>query len=306
MTSFLSQRQAETIKYVASITAEIQAAPSSTTEPGGQTKNQYGHAFDALAAEYPTDTFYQLDTNALLDFSGDPIDTIQKRGNVIGFPACTAPPTSTALPTDLPKLSKQCESSSVVNCQWIFSPVTNTADCPTTTVTTLPATCNAAKTTPTARPQFSQTCTPRDGKAVGFPRTQALDAADKVCTPGQSSFPMYNSDTMIPDKGPIAMGVAYGGGSAGSILYSLSLQWSQDQTGCSARGSSHVSVQDCKNVFQSAVDNCKSDLFAFEDKGLIYWTGDPSTTDQKYGSKPMTWSSPNGCIDVTIWASKES
>lgn len=74
MEALLRHAEDQTVKYVASITAEIQA--SSTMEADGKTKNRYGYAFDALAAEFPAD-FYPLDTNALLDFSGDPMETIQ-------------------------------------------------------------------------------------------------------------------------------------------------------------------------------------------------------------------------------------
>ncbi|TGO63423.1 hypothetical protein BCON_0013g00690 [Botryotinia convoluta] len=91
MANYLSQRQDETVKYVASITAAIQAAPSSTLEPGN---------------------FYQLDRDALLNFSGDPIEQIQKYDSrIIEFPACSTTSTSTALPTDLPKLYKTSASA---------------------------------------------------------------------------------------------------------------------------------------------------------------------------------------------------
>lgn len=35
---------------------------------------------------------------------------------------------------------------------------------------------------------------------------------------------------------------------------------------------------------------------------LMVQIGDTDTTDAKYGAKPMTWSGPNGCIDVNMWA----
>ncbi|TGO29816.1 hypothetical protein BPAE_0011g00220 [Botrytis paeoniae] len=53
----------------------------------------------------------RIDTDALLNFSGDSIEQIQERdGSVIGLPACLTTSTSTALPTDLTKLSKTSAS----------------------------------------------------------------------------------------------------------------------------------------------------------------------------------------------------
>ncbi|KAF7930544.1 uncharacterized protein EAE98_004944 [Botrytis deweyae] len=87
------------------------ATPSTPLEPGEQVKNKYVEAFDALAGASPVG-FDQLDINAPLDLSGDPIEQIQKRnGNIIGFTACSTTSTSTAFLTDFPKLSKTSASA---------------------------------------------------------------------------------------------------------------------------------------------------------------------------------------------------
>jgi hypothetical protein len=77
---------------VTKIKQTIEAAPMTLTEAGGQEKNKFGRAFDAINASFP-DEHWVLDTASLLDFSGDAIETIQKRdSSIIGFPGCDNPP----------------------------------------------------------------------------------------------------------------------------------------------------------------------------------------------------------------------
>lgn len=145
MTTFFDKQKADIVKYVADITKAIQAQPSATTNPDG-TKNSYGHAFDALDAMY-TESFYDLDYNAIFDFSGQALD-IRKRddppkGKAIGFPACTATTTSESM-EPFPTLTKTCYTSSAVNCKFIYHEL-KTTDCPRTTLY-LPSSCTAVPT----------------------------------------------------------------------------------------------------------------------------------------------------------------
>jgi len=68
----------------------------------------------------------------------------------------------------------------------------------------------------------------------------------------------------------------------------LVVSWSQGgQDGCHRSGNSQggeIGFPDCRDRFQSAMDDCNTD-----------------TQDKKYGSKPLVWNSPNGCIDFQLY-----
>lgn len=73
-------------------------------------------------------------------------------------PAITQAPTLTSSSSSgLPKLSKQCYSSEVVNCQFIYNPVSDLASCPTTTMP-LPASCTQAPSTSTCYSTTLENC----------------------------------------------------------------------------------------------------------------------------------------------------
>jgi hypothetical protein len=229
MTSFLRQRQDETIKYVASITSAIEAAPSTTTNPGGNSKNMYGHAFDALAAQFPED-FYQLDTAALLDFSGEPLDKIQKR-DIIGFPECST--ANAALPTNLPKLP------------------TTVASKPTFTPPQPPT------YTGGARPEFQLQCVNKHMSGVrSVDRRIATDAINLGCG---SPIIVSPVDKFNMSKTGYQDGIR----SNPSQYVHMTHKWSENQDGCQPRVLDPqlkgwgIDWDDCQGTMKFILDNCE-------------------------------------------------
>ncbi|KAF7561026.1 hypothetical protein G7046_g3111 [Stylonectria norvegica] len=77
------------------------------------------------------------------------------------------------------------------------------------------------------------------------------------------------------------------------VTLQLITQWTvSGLQGCNAPadGINHpeLSQSDCEARFNSAVNNCNTD-----------------TTSEKYGQRPYTWNSPNGCIDFWIYGDSE-
>jgi hypothetical protein len=241
MTSFLRQRQSETVNYVASITSAIEAAPSTTTEPGGQTKNKFGHAFEGLAKQFPEE-FYQLDTNALLDFSGDPIDKIQKRDNsVIGFPACST--TNTALPTDLPKLSTFATSAT-----------SKTTISKPTFTPPQPPPYNGGP-----RPDWQLQCVDKNMAGIkSVDRRIAIDAINLGC-----GSPTIRWVAPVDKFNMSKVGYQDGDHSKPSQYVHMTHRYSQNQDGCQPMVPDHnmpkwgVTWEQCQATMLYILDNCK-------------------------------------------------
>ncbi|TGO33950.1 hypothetical protein BHYA_0219g00070 [Botrytis hyacinthi] len=133
-------------------------------------KNKYAKAFDALAGASPED-FYQLNRDASLDFSGNPIEQIQKRdGNVIGFNACSTTSTSIALPTDLLKFSKTSVSAASTSTPRFSKPASMPPQ---------PPAYNGR-----CRPDYQLPCMGKNmGGIRSVDRRIALDAISVICVP---------------------------------------------------------------------------------------------------------------------------
>lgn len=278
-----------TKNYVASITSAIQAAPSTTTSPDGKTKNQYGTAFDALAAEFPDD-FYQLDTAALFDFSSsDPLDRIQKRdNNVIGFPACSTPNTNTALPTDFPKLFTTSTSASSSS-----SPTSAFPQPPSYTGET--------------RPNFQLQCT--DKSKDGFKsldRRIAMNAINVGCGSGA----IKSGRSPVDNFNISQTGYQDGDHSKPSQYVHMVHKWSANQDGCQPMVADWVTVQNsncgisqdnCQKAMMYILDDCK---FLIPPNSKVHTNdhqGDTDTVTEKYGGA-VRRNAPNGCIDLNLWS----
>jgi len=280
--SFVANQKADVVKYVASITSAIAAAPSATENPD-KSKNKYGHAFQALEKKFP-EGYYDLDEAAIFDFSGDPLPF--KRDNPIGLPACsiTSSPSTTALPSDLPKLSNSCVTSSEFNCQWIYKPATNTADCPTTTVTTMSPSCTpdwkppfvAPKVPPHPdglRDKYTKQCIDHNMAGINsMDRTFALQAIYDGWMAMQSR--------PVPPAPSGGMGVNFLNTSwAGSDEYvHMVMSWSDDQSGCNNKpmdpnGDHHIGLvwPDYRDAMSFIIENCGFHLnFPFLNLLILY------------------------------------
>ncbi|RDL34329.1 uncharacterized protein BP5553_07457 [Venustampulla echinocandica] len=282
--NFLKKQQADTVKYVASITSAIEALPSATENPD-KTKNKFGHAFEALTKEFPEE-FYNLDEKALFDFSGDALQ-IKRDNAVIGFPACST--TKAPTPTDFPTLSKTCVTSTVFDCKWIYRQVTNIADCPTTTVNTLPASCTVKPTftppkppayTGGARPEFTWQCINKNMAGIKpVDRRIASDAINLGCGSEMIETPPGNWDGS-------QIGWEDGIRTKSSQYLHMTHHWSDNQDGCKPKPKSlsGIPYKDCQHAQLLIIDNCNTD-----------------TVTEKYGGAGR-WNSPIGCIDFEIWS----
>lgn len=78
--------------------------------------------------------------------------------------------------------------------------------------------------------------------------------------------------------------------------------WSASQDGCNALNTKGtMTAQDCRNLFSAAMDNCKSS--GYLERTLInVLLGDTNTVTEKYGSMPLKWNGPNGCVDFNLYA----
>ena len=94
------------------------------------------------------------------------------------------------------------------------------------------------------------------------------------------------------------------------VTLQLSTQWSQSGLdGCHQEIPAEValntplSAAECSQYFLSAVNECKLSIITAR-KQLITTnksTGNKDTRTDKFGSKPLTWNSPRGCIDFNIY-----
>jgi hypothetical protein len=127
---------------------------------------------------------------------------------------------------------------------------------------------------------------------TSFTRDNALDAINKFCASG---ITLPGAAQLVSQQ------YTYTG-----VIINTVMSWSvSGQTGCAPFSSPQVSQSDCVQYFTDAVDMCKFNFLTIHSHisqtVLILGAGDTDNRYTKYGAKPLTWSSPIGCIDFSIY-----
>lgn len=285
------------------------------TEAGGQEKNKFGRAFDAINAAFP-DEHWVLDTASLLDFSGDAIETIQKRDSpIIGFPGCDNPPPD---PTNLPKLTSVPKPP---------------APKPTFTVPTPPDHPGGD------RPDFAHTCIDKNMEGIkSTDRSILTEAISLGCgsrmivSPVNFNMSKERISNQYPfDRVYIHMTHKYSDNQDGCMPQVLNSDPKLDSKGnwdplAPRRG---INFDDCQNTMMYIVDNCEYSSYispaavksihqcpllkkvildhewqSVYEQRTDYFLGNTDTVTEKWGGA-MRWNSPTGCMDFYLWIPTE-
>ncbi|KAF4627771.1 hypothetical protein G7Y89_g10378 [Cudoniella acicularis] len=139
----------------------------------------------------------------------------------------------------------------------------------------LPSTSSAPVSAPTVVPPGPrQVCTPHSDGNIAFTRAQGIDAINRGCGTGLFSRP-------LPVVGQTYDFAIFEGSVNVTGTIGLSLA---GQTGCNAQTTNLLSFTDCQSYFTQAMDNC-----------------DTNTVTAKYGAKPLTLNTANGCLDINFY-----